>query len=223
VGSDEVSFASGVWNGFASISLDDHPNDGFSCPGPGCDGDNIHSDVEIIYGSPMDELISAGAGSQALHGLDGSDVLSGGAGNDVLDAGVGNDSLSGGGGDDALTGGSGGDTFIGNAGVDTVTYATVAARIKVTMNGIPDDGTAGEADNVTSDVERVIGSPFADTLIGDANANTLYGQAGDDTLKGAAGDDLLYGQTGNDTFNGGAGTDLCSQGGGTGPKTSCEN
>ena len=77
-----------------------------------------------------------------------------------------------------------------------------AATINVTAIG-PDDGAAGEKDDVQVDVERVKGGAGADIL--DARAVTLsdvvlLGLGGADILRGGAGADDLCGGAGNDRF-----------------------
>ena len=82
----------------------------------------------------------------------------------------------------------------------------------VSLDGQPDDGEAGERDNVGSDVEAVWGSRGPDTLTGDDAPNSLFGGPGADTLQGAGGDDTLDGGPGNDAVDGGAGQDRLSGG-----------
>src|SRR5207245_7533229 len=65
----------------------------------------------------------------------------------------------------------------------------------------------GEADNVASDVETLLGGTGNDSLTGGAANNRLVGNAGNDTLSGAAGDDTMDGGLGADVFNGGDGND----------------
>jgi Ca2+-binding RTX toxin-like protein len=83
--------------GGASITLDDVANDG--TPG---ENDNVHSDLEKVYGTR------------------GNDTYVGTAGNDVFDGGFGSDTARGGPGDDNLTGGTEADALFGEAGNDTL-------------------------------------------------------------------------------------------------------
>jgi hypothetical protein len=85
---DAVSYAGSPAG--VSVTLDNKANDG--APG---EGDNVHSDVEDIYGSPFaDKLtgngkantIDGGAGNDTIKGGKGTDGLYGGAGNDVINA-----------------------------------------------------------------------------------------------------------------------------------------
>ena len=80
--------------------------------------------------------------------------------------------------------------------------------MKVSLNGLFDDGAAGEGDKVNSDVENLTGGRGADSLVGNGLANLLTGGAGKDSLSGLAGNDTF--QTLDrlvDLLNGGTGTD----------------
>jgi Ca2+-binding RTX toxin-like protein len=143
----------------------------------------------------------------AIFGGSGNDLLIGGAASDKLFGASGNDVLIGNGGNDVMDGGFGADNMFGNAGIDEATYATRVAGVKVTLDNLPNDGGAGEGDNVHSDTENVTGGSGNDMLIGSAVANRLVGGPGHDYLFGAAGNDLLIGGTGRDTLSGGDGND----------------
>ena len=82
---DAVTYANS--NG-VTVTLDDARNDG----GPG-EGDNVHRDVEHVYGGP---------GGDRLTGSGRRNTLDGGAGRDRLEAAGGRDSLFGGDGSDIL-------------------------------------------------------------------------------------------------------------------------
>ena len=112
------------------------------------------------------------AGADALTGNTAANVLVGGAGNDTLDGGDGNDTLDGGAGDDALTGG---------AGTDTVSYATAAAGVTVSLGETGAQATGGAGTDTLSGFENLTGSAFNDTLTGSAGTNLLTGGAGNDT------------------------------------------
>jgi Ca2+-binding RTX toxin-like protein len=172
-----------------SVTLDDQPNDGTSCPGSSCDGDNVHSDIEAVRGSQFDDVLVGTVGTQSLEGVGGTNVISGGPGNDYL------------------YGGSGKDTFHGGGGFDLVSYYYETQGISVTLDGVANDGVPNEHDNVEPDVEAVVGGPDNDQLTGDAKANSLFGGPGDDTLDGGGGNDRLDGGGGSDVFMGGPGVD----------------
>jgi Ca2+-binding RTX toxin-like protein len=159
-----------------------NPN-GAADDGVGGEGDNVAGDVESANG---------GADDDTLIGNGGNGVLNGGDGNDVLD------------------GGGGADTLIGGAGLDAASYASRTGAVAVDLSAPGGDGEAGENDNVTSDVEKVVGGAAGDTLTGDANPNVLSGGAGGDTLSGGGGSDGLIGGADNDTLSGGDGSDVLS-------------
>jgi Ca2+-binding RTX toxin-like protein len=196
-----------------SVSLDNVANDGAAG-----EADNVHADVEdVTSGSGADTLTGSDA-RNVLDGGPGPDNLSGLGGNDVL-ADSGGDSaadrLDGGAGDDSLAAGAGPDVYVGGDGEDAVTdYAARTFSVSVTLDGVADDGAAGEGDNVGADVEDVTGGSAADTLTGNAADNELVGGAGDDTINGGDGNDGLSGGAGRDTIDGGGGRDDLEGGGG---------
>jgi Ca2+-binding RTX toxin-like protein len=165
-----------------ALALDGAPNE----------QDEVRTDVENVRGGQANDVL---VGSATANGLSG---------------GAGNDFLIGGSGDDLLDGGPGADRMGGGLGSDTVTYATRAARVDVSLDGLPDDGQAGEADNALSDVENAIGGGAADRLTGNARPNHLEGRSGSDVLAGLDGPDLLTGGADVDAGNGGAGPDVCN-------------
>jgi len=224
----------------ASLTLDGVANDGYRCPGPACEGDDLAPDIEEVVGSQADEIIAGGPGRQVLWGGPGHDTLIGGRGDDLLGGQAGNDSLFGGDGEDslfddqgsnALSGGRGADTMWagpgsdlihGGPGTDSVSYFDASGPVHVSLNGIADDGGAGERDDLFPDVEDVVGTSFDDTLVGDGDANILWGLEGDNILRGRGGDDQLIGRHGDDTADGGPGTDTCFLGAGANTEISCE-
>jgi hypothetical protein len=163
--------------------------DTFTCPG-----------VDVI-------VADGGAGDDNL-GSFGSDLvipvrLSGGSGNDSLTGGDGADTLAGGAGDDFMNGGLGGDTITGGTGTDRVNAFGAGGALAVSLDGVANDGLAGEGDNVGADVEDVFASSGAGavTITGNAAGNILSGEGGDDSITGGAGNDELSGDFGNDTLN----------------------
>lgn len=127
------------------------------------------------------ENIVGSSDADTLTGNDGGNVISGGWGNDLIDGGAGDDTLDGG------------------SGTDTVSYVSAVSGVVVSLSlsGAQDTGGAG-ADTII-DVERIIGSAFADSLVGHGGANTLDGGAGNDVLEGGAGTDILVGGLDLDT------------------------
>ena len=140
---------------------------------------------------------------------DGNDLvtLSGALPNAILNGGNGNDSLTGADGSDTLDGGLGNDILKGGNNRDTVTYAGRGSALLLSIDNSANDGQTGEFDNISTDIETVIGGNGNDRITGSDATNALYGGPGNDVLIGKAGNDLLGGQDGNDTMDGGAGSD----------------
>lgn len=176
----------------------------------------------LAEGGTGNDMLTGGAGPESLCGGPGNDVLNGGGGNDRLDFPCvdpqvdqtpGADELHGGPGDDQLNGGPAGapleaDKLFGEDGTDTVDYGQRVAPLTISLDGVADDGEAGEGDNVHSDVENIIGGSGPDVLTGSDAANVLDGGAANDTLYGRGADDRLDGGDGNDSLNGEGGVDV---------------
>jgi Ca2+-binding RTX toxin-like protein len=179
----------------------------------------------VAEGGDGADTLQGGAGTEYLSGGLGDDTLLGGGGNDRLDFSVldpeddqtpGTDSLNGEGGDDILNGGperpqQEPDTLMGGDGNDTADYSDRTSSLKIDLDDRGDDGESGEQDNVSSDVEAVIGGSDSDTLTGSGADNVLDGRDGDDRIMGAGGDDTLDGganTAGSDTLRGGDGSDV---------------
>jgi len=166
--------------------------------------------VDVAGGADRVSVDAAISTPATIVGGGGNDVLRGGSGNDRLEGGPGVDSLDGAAGNDAELGGDGNDTFSqgrspngadglqGGGGVDQVGYGKRKASIAVSLDGVANDGEAGEGDNVGTDVEGVGGGTRADTIIGSAAQNSIDGGAGNDFVDGRAGVDSLSGGRGAD-------------------------
>lgn len=85
-GDDAVSYASATAG--VTVTLDGRANDG--TPG---EGDNVHVDVEDVYGSPWPDVLTGDRAANTLDGGDGPDSLQGGGGQDYLYGGPGDDIL----------------------------------------------------------------------------------------------------------------------------------
>jgi Ca2+-binding RTX toxin-like protein len=99
----------------ATITLDDVADDGV----PG-EGDNVHSDVENIYGTRGADTITGTAGPNVIDGGFGADTIRGGAGDDTLTGNSEPDALFGEAGNDTLYGGDGDDKVDGGPGTDSL-------------------------------------------------------------------------------------------------------
>lgn len=172
--------------------------------------------VNAALGNGNDTFANKAAVATTADGGPGNDTLTGGTAADTLTGGTGNDRLTGAAGNDLLTGGTGNDLLTGGAGTDTVSYTGHTTAVTADLDGATsDDGTTGERDTITTDVENLIGGTADDTLTGNNAPNQLHGADGHDTLHGAGGNDTLTGDTttgthGHDTLHGGAGSDTVS-------------
>ncbi len=138
------------------------------------EGDAIHPTVEGLTGGGGDDRFTGNAAANTLRGGSGDDILNAGDGADTLDGGL------------------GADLMVGEGGIDTTTYAGRTDALTVIIDGLGNDGGAG--DDAAHDyvgTENVIGGNAGDSLTGDGLANILTGGPGSDTLRGLAGADLL--------------------------------
>jgi Ca2+-binding RTX toxin-like protein len=173
------------------------------------------NDSVDLFGSAVGASITGGPGNDNLRGSDRfADFVSGGEGDDRLEGDDadnhlqgGNDTLDGGPGDDTLFGDVGSDDLIGGDGVDLANYFRHADGVLISLDDVANDGAAGEADNVHSDVENVFGTSGADVIAGSAGPNDLDGWWSDDTISGGDGNDVLTADRGADTLQGGPGDD----------------
>jgi hypothetical protein len=150
-------------------------------------------------GTPGDDQLTGDEGDDSIGGNDGNDAIDGGPGGDSLSDGAGNDTVAGGAGGDFFRAGGGSDTYIGGDGDDDVSYEDRTAGVTVTLNAQPDDGEAGEGDNV--DAEVVEGGSGPDHLTGNDVGNTLEGNDGDDTISAGGSEDRVDAGAGNDTLD----------------------
>ncbi len=210
-GNDTVDYrghAAGI-----TLTVDNKANDG----SPG-EKDNVRSDVETIIGSKYNDTLVGGPGAQTIHGMQGNDYIAGLGGNDSLYGGEGNDSLFGGENDDYLIGGSGADYVSGGNGIDTISYERDPAGVRISLDGVANDGRVDRndaksssqlfGDNYLSDIEVIYGSQFNDVIIGSSGNNVIYGLKGDDVINGGAGHDTIHGGDGNDDLYGDGGNDV---------------
>jgi hypothetical protein len=172
---------------------------------------NVQNDVlngefgnDIVNGGFGDDRASGGPGSDVLRGGGLSATGTSGSGNDVLDGGDGNDELRAEDGDDQLTGGQGADVIDGGPGRDGAALTALATNT-VRLDGLANDGTAGEGDNYLS-IEVVTGTPAKDVMVGSGAAETLAGVAGNDEITGGGGVDSLSGGDGDDLIDARDGT-----------------
>jgi Ca2+-binding RTX toxin-like protein len=150
------------------------------------------------------DFATTASGDQSFQGGGGDDVLIGGSGDDELSGGPGIDDLRGRGGDDALLddGLDEHDRFSGGSGFDRLFYQhRLEAGLTLTLDGIANDGTPGENENIPSDFEYIGLGDGDDIFVGDGRPTTVLGGRGDDEITGGAGRDRLYGGIGEDVFH----------------------
>jgi len=176
-----------------------------------------------LYGHNNNDVLNGGDGSDELYGYAGADQLNGGADIDYLYPGLDNDVVNAGGGRDRMYATDappdGADVFNGGDGLDYISYYPRITNLTIKLDGLANDGAAGENDNVKADVEQVQGGQGADSITGSDANNTLDGYLGADTIRGGPGDDtvnggsphaaadILYGDYGVDSLTGYGGND----------------
>jgi len=191
----------------------------------GGEGNDVLGGTDVsnfITGGGGNDIIAGAGGNDDLFGGNGNDTLSGGEGRDNVNGDDGNDTVNGENGDDDLGGGSGDDLLNGGAGVDTADYGD-HGDVTVTLDGVANDGSAGETDNADADkaVENVITGPGDDNVVGNALPNfidTGSGNDGIDVRDGTFGVDIVSCGSGYDTAAG----DVLDTFDRSGP-TRCEN
>ncbi len=191
---------------------------------------SAHADT--LTGNWYDNLLEGGAGADTLDGGDGNDgadysgsnagvvvnlatnTNSGGhAAGDTLknieslrgSAHV--DNLTGDDGDNTLYGSGGFDWLDGGDGFDTVSYAFMGQGVEALLRST--SRTTGDA---LVKIEKVIGSPFRDSLFGSDEDDVIEGGGGNDLLGGIDGDDQISGGPGNDIIAGDEGRDTIDGG-----------
>jgi serralysin len=184
-------------------------------PGAFSSCNSMTSNIAIAYTSNIENAVSGG-GADKISGNTLANVLSAGAGNDALYGLAGNDVLNGEDGDDTLDGGTGADTMSGAAGNDVYVVDSTG--------DIVNESEAGGYDTVRTTLTSYVLAGILEALefagtgsckgTGNALANKLSGGTGNDFLYGLAGDDILNGNSGADTLDGGAGSDTMSGGAG---------
>jgi Ca2+-binding RTX toxin-like protein len=160
------------------------------------------------------ETVDGGTGDDScLGGGAGNDVIHGGTGEDCIYGGPGSDQVFGDAGDDFLQGNPGlgtpadsGDVISGGSGIDTYYYfhnsSDDTTPVSLTLDDQPNDGLAGEGDNVMSDVEDVIAAVSnPSTMTGTAADNSLNGSIGNDVIDPGDGNDFVFANDGDDTIN----------------------
>jgi Ca2+-binding RTX toxin-like protein len=153
--------------GRLAVRLDGLPNDGADANGDGIAEEGDSAEVENVLGGIGSDLVVGSSGANALVGGGGSDKLDGGLGRDMLD---------------------------GGPGIDTTTFASRTARVVVRLDGLANDGSDRDGDDIGEEGDNVLtenatGGSGVDLLLGDAYGNTFDGGLGADTIEGSGGTD----------------------------------
>jgi len=191
--------------------------------GDGADFVSGGSGNDVLHGGEGNDRVYGGAGNDQALGEGGADAMKGGAGNDLLNGGDGNDNLEycdscAFGSDDT---GAGADVYVGGPGADTLWLDEHPGGQTITLDGVANDGSPGENDNVGTDIESLLGSGGTDTITGSAGPDIIsgglgndeiHGGGGNDDLTGSDGDDKVYGDAGDDKVQGSTGADTVDGG-----------
>ncbi len=221
------------------------------CSDPGL---RIELDVALGHGmnsldaSTLPQSDSSGAPDLSLtvRGGDQADVITTGSANDRVDPGGGADIVRAGAGFDsviaAVEAPDGPDHLDLGPGTDFASFARATAPLTLSSDGVPNDGAAGEADNLVGaeylqggrgddtligrsaaeqlaplpgrPSERLDGREGADLILGNGGVDDLRGGGGADRLRGSAGADLIFGDNGPDRLLALSGKDEVDGGGG---------
>ena len=149
----------------------------------------------------VENLTYSGSGNFAGTGNTLANLITGGAGNDALSGGAGSDTMIGGAGNDVYTVDVAGDVVTENAdeGTDEIRTVLVSYTLGNNLENLTFTGTAAFTGT---------GNTLNNVISSGNGADTLSGGEGDDTLNGGAGNDTLDGGSGNDTLLGGTGNDI---------------
>jgi len=202
----------------AAVTYADHTDgvtvrlNGIADDGAAGEGDNVLGAITGITGGSGNDVLEAGPNASGLFGGAGHDTLTGSPRGDTINAGEGDDTVAAGNGNDYLEGSAGTDDLGGGAGFDEASYAGATVPLQLSIGDGPNDGAAGENDDIRDDVEALAGGSRNDVLIGTAGANRLIAYGGRDVLRGGAGEDELIGWDDGDELDAGPGFDRVQTG-----------
>jgi hypothetical protein len=224
--SDSGAYITGVAGGCVVTLHSTLTGDEAACPVPASLVVNLGDRDDSYWDWDGPSTIDAGDGNDnPIFGEGGDDVIHGGVGSDNLMGNEGDDTLDGGPGDDYLEGVPcgfcaeadityGRDTYIGGGGNDSLTYEGRSENLSLSVDGVANDGAAGEGDNIGADIGTIIGGHGSDVMTGNDRRNAFGGGEGDDVLSGGGSDDTLGGGPGNDRVFGEDGQDVVAGGDG---------
>lgn len=179
----------------------------------GLGDDTVSTDLygSFLRGGPEFTRLQGVTDNNTLRGGPEADQLNGGFGTDDMDGGAGNDLLvsngrgpvQGGAGDDRMTStpGNAAQVLDGGPGSDEFYSYPQDASMSISLDGVANDGLAGEGDivlgveSVEIDFGTLIGSDDPETLV--ARRGSVYGLGGSDTVRGGK---VVDGGRGRDTI-----------------------
>jgi Ca2+-binding RTX toxin-like protein len=178
---------------FVSVKLEDMNDAALAAGACGYvdDSEELLCSVRLEGGDGNDRLVGTSVVSSWLEGGDGNDYLLRGT---------------------SMDGGPGADTIDGCLrfySCDPFGFAVYSDRVNpvfVSLNGLADDGEAGEGDFVRA-VQGIGGGSASDVLSGNVGPNIIFGLGGNDVLRAGGGSDRVVGGRGNDRIRGGPGRD----------------
>lgn len=195
-GIDTVSFQQFTSSVLVNLSATNEARtaDGTDLPVSGLRTIGQFTSIESVIGSDYDDHLVGDSGDNILIGASGNDLLDGGSG--------GADSLSGNDGNDRFVGRihAGVTTYSGGYGADTLDYSAETQAVTANLE-------TGDGNDIVTEIERLIGTQFADTLLGNDLDNILNGGFGNDTISAGFGDDLIVYTGGEDIVRGGDSND----------------
>jgi hypothetical protein len=153
----------------------------------------VEADRALI-GTPGDDQLQGGAGSDRIHADQGDDTLMGGAGNNQLWAGAGNDSLSTGAGDDLLAAGQGNDSLLSAAGHDILLAGAGDDQLDAGQGNDFLDAGLGNDSLITGDGHDLIAAGAGDDSIqlGQGSKVILFNRGdGQDSVAGLSNQDIV--------------------------------
>ncbi|QOJ14063.1 MAG: hypothetical protein HRU75_05180 [Planctomycetia bacterium] len=190
-------------------------------------------EIDLLFGGPCDDVISAGNGLNLVFGGKANDTITAGNGINLLFGNAGDDTITAGSGinacfgnrdDDIVNSGDGINVLFGNRGRDNVNAGlglnlafggreddVVTAGLGISLlfgNGGRDDITGGGG------LTLAFGGRANDRVTAGSGLAVLFGNAGEDEVNGANGLCVAFGNAGHDIVTAGAGLNVLFGNGG---------
>lgn len=165
-------------------------------------------EIDLLFGGPCDDVISAGDGFNLVFGNKANDTITAGDGINVLFGNSGQDNITAGDGlniafgnsdNDVVNAGDGVNVLFGNRGDDQVNGGD---GVNIEFGNRGDDIVTGG-----NGLALLFGNNGVDRVQGGAGLNIDFGNRGDDIVQAGSGLAVLFGNAGNDQVTGANG--LC--------------